>query len=141
LNGAFAQHGDYVLTKEGGIHAHFDDDAGERRADFVNTGSDKILCIMGIVDIAGTMEQIEDLSCLSNGAKERVVATPLFMFFIVAYGGVLRMTFGRNDGAVEIQGDACKAAGTQPQDDQFTAKALDVLYAALVGGSQDTADG
>lgn len=96
---------------------------------------------MGVVDVAGTMEQIEDLSCLSDGAKERVIATPPFVFFIVTYGGILRMTFGRNDGAVEIQGNSCKAAGTQPQEDQFSAKASDVLHAALIGGSQDTADG
>ena len=117
MNGAFAQHGDDVLTKEGGVHAHFDDDAGERRADFVNARGDKGYSIMRVVDVTGTMEQIEDLSCLSDGAKERVVATPPFVFFIVAYGGVLGMTFGRNDGAVEIQGNACKAAGTQPQED------------------------
>jgi len=30
--------------------------------------------------------------------------------FIVADGGVLRMTLGGNDGAVEVQRDACKAA-------------------------------
>jgi len=75
---------------------------------------------MGVVDVAGTMEQIEDLSCLSDGAKERVIATPTFVLFIVADGGVLRMTLGGNDGAVEVQRDACKAAGTQPHGDQFT---------------------
>ena len=96
---------------------------------------------MGVVDVAGTVEQIEDLSCLGDGAEERIVATPSFVFFIVADGGVLRMSFGRDDGAVEVQGNARKAAGTQPQDDQFTAKAPDVLHAALIGGSQDTADG
>jgi len=96
---------------------------------------------MGVVDVAGTMEQIEDLSCLSDGAKERVIATPPFVLFIVADGGVLRMTLGGNDGAVEVQRDACKAAGTQPHGDQFTAQAPDVPHAALIGGSQDAADG
>jgi len=36
------------------------------------------------------------------------------------------MTLGGNDGAVEVQRDACKAAGTQPHGDQFTAQAPDV---------------
>ena len=96
---------------------------------------------MGVVDVTGTMEQIEDLTGLGDGTEKRIIAAPPFVFFIVAYGGVLGMSFSRNDGAVEIQRNACKAAGTQPQEDQFTAKAPDVLYAALVGGSQDTADG
>ena len=96
---------------------------------------------MGVVDVAGTMEQIEDLSCLSDGAKERVIATPPFVFFIVADGGVFGVTFCGNDGAIEVQGDASKFAGTQAQGNQFTAKASDVLHAALIGGRQDAADG
>ena len=89
---------------------------------------------MGVVDVSGTVEQIEDLSCLSDGAKEWIVATPSFMFFIITDGGILRMTLGRNDGAVEVQRNAGNVAGTQPHGDQFTAKASDVLDAALVGG-------
>jgi hypothetical protein len=141
LNGAVDEHGDDFLTEEGGVHAYFNNDAGKRNADFVNARSDKGLSIMGVVDVAGTMEQIEDLSCLSDGAKERVVATPSFVLFIVADGGVLRMPFGGDDGTVEVQRNTRYVAGTQPQDDQFAAKAPDVLHATIIGGSQDAANG
>ena len=141
LNGAVDEHGDDFFAEEGGVHAYFNNDAGERNADFVNARCDKGQSIMGVVDVAGTMEQIENLSCLSDGAKKRVVATPSFVFFIVADGGVLRMPFGGDDGTVEVQRNTCYVAGTQPQDDQFTAKAPDVVHTTLVGGSEDAADG
>jgi len=84
---------------------------------------------MGVVEVAGT-DGADRRSVLSeHGAKERVIATPPFVLFIVADGGVLRMTLGEMTGAVEVQRDACKAAGTQPHGDQFTAQAPDVLHA------------
>ena len=70
---------------------------------------------MGVVDVAGTVEQIEDLSCLGDGAEERIVASPAFVLFVVTDGGVFRMSFGGDDRAIEVQGDARKGAGAQAQ--------------------------
>jgi len=140
VNGTVDEHGDDILTEEGGVHAHLDNDAGERQSHFVNAGCDERLRIMGVVDVAGTVEQIEDLTSLGNGAKERIVAAPAFVFLVESDGGVLRMPFGGEDGAIEVQSDASKGAGTQTQDNQFTAKSSKVLNAVLIGGSQDAAD-
>jgi len=141
VNGAVDEHGDDSHAEEGGVHAHFDNDAGERQSHFVDAGGDESLRIMRVVDVAGTMEQIEDLTCLGDSAEERIVAAPALVFFVIADGGVLRMPFRREDGAVEVQSDTCKGAGAQTQNNKLAAKSPKVLHTAPIGGSQDSADG
>jgi hypothetical protein len=57
---------------------------GQRYARAVEASSHELGAAVGVMDIAGAMEQVEKLSHLWDGAKQRALAASAFSFLVVA---------------------------------------------------------
>ena len=111
LDGAVRKHGYDVFAEESGVHADFDDDTWQGGADFVYACCDERQCVMGVVDVAGAVVQVEHLSGLRDGTEQWIIAAPSFMFLVEPDGGLFGMAFGGNDGSVEVECDPKQVAG------------------------------
>jgi len=61
---------------------------------------------VGVMDIARTVQEVEDLPCLRYGAEQGIVAASPFLLLVEADGRSLGMTLGGLYRAVEVQGDS-----------------------------------
>jgi hypothetical protein len=103
------QGGDDLVAEEGAVHADLDDDPGESLSDRLDTGQDELTSPVGIVDVAGAVEEVEHLAGLGDGAEQGIVAAGPLAFLVVADRGALGPPAGGLDRAVEVQGDAGQA--------------------------------
>jgi hypothetical protein len=68
------------LIEKGAVDACLYIDRWLSRAYAVQTVADKCICVIGVMDITGSVMNIEDLVCLGNCTKQWVVATCLPSF-------------------------------------------------------------
>lgn len=109
---------DDVVAEEGAVHAYLDVHAGQCRADLVDAGEDELAGTVGIVNVAGAEEEIEDLAGLGDGTEERVVASLASVLGIESDGRAFGATVGAQHRAVEVEGDAAQSeAGEALQDE------------------------
>ena len=106
LNPFCVQHADNVITKEGTVHARLNGTARQNRLYFLHTGEDECLGAIGIMHVTGAMPDVEDLSGLGDGAKQRVVTALPFLLPVKADGCAFSETPGRQYRTIEVQRDA-----------------------------------
>jgi len=140
LNTGVLQGGHDGIAEEGAVQADFDLYSRQSRADRLNTGQNELAGPVGVVDVAGAVEQVEDLGGLGDGAEERVVAAGPLAFLVVADGGALGMSAGGLDGAVEVQGQACESQEGQALEEQLPQQSADILDALGVGVAEHSTE-
>jgi hypothetical protein len=86
LNDGGVQHANNVITEKGAVHARLNLAAWQYCPDFPDAIDDGILGAIGIVYIARSVPDIEYLSSLGDGGKQRVVAALAFLLVIETDG-------------------------------------------------------
>ena len=140
LNEAPKWHGDAVLrsqileephhrlTEEGTVNSHFNAGIRQDAANLENTGSQELLSTVRIVGIPRAMEDIENLARLSDGTKQRKIATFSFVSRIESDRSALCPSTGVDHRAVKVERHTGKAQLRQAFQDQLSyqpAKPLD----------------
>jgi len=141
LNTFGIKHGDDVIAEKGAVHARLNDAARQNRLDFPHAGEDEYLGAIGIVYVTGAMPDIEDLSSLGDGAKQRVVAALTFLLPIETDGCAFGETASRNNGAVEVQRDAGKSQPAKLIQNPLPDKPTQVADTSVIQSRQRPADG
>ena len=130
-----------VVAEKGAVHPHLDVYARQCRADFVDAGEDELASTVGIVNVAGTEEEVEDLAGLGDGTEERVVASLAFLLGIEAYRRALGATVGAQYRAIEVEGDAAQAETGEALQDEATQQMPQLLDHGAGDPAQDATDG
>ena len=69
----------------------------------------ELMSVLAVVDVAGPVQDIEELPGLGHGAKQVVVAARAFLLGVVADGGTFGMPARGRHRAVEVEGQAGEA--------------------------------
>ena len=91
------------FVEECAVDAGLDLCAGKARAHVAHAMVDEGVGPVGVVDVPGTMVDVEDLVGLGDGAKEGVVAARALLFLVEAYCGAFGMTPGAQHRPVVIE--------------------------------------
>lgn len=83
---------DDLVAEESAVHTHLNDNAGTGGSDYTYALHHELKGSVGVMDIAGTREHIEDLSRLGYRAEQVIVASLPFLLLIKAY----RRAFGHS---------------------------------------------
>lgn len=67
--------------------------------------------------ITGTMVNVEKLSGLGHGTKQRIITPGAFLGLIETYGGTLCVPFGRLDRTIKIQCQARQSFALESLND------------------------
>ena len=105
----------------------------------LDTGGDEGFRTIGVVDVAGSMVDVENLAGLCHGAEKRVVASLPLLGAVIPDGGPFGPPAGTDHRAVEVQGHASLPQRTQPLHDQLAAKVPQLGDIVAIGGSQGAA--
>ena len=119
------------FAEECAVDAGLDLGAGKARAHEAHAVVDEGVGPVGVVDVPGTMVDVEDLVGLGDGAKEGVVAACAFLFLVEADGGAFGMTPGAQHRPVVIERHPWKPLVRQALHDQasrFTSHFGDALF-------------
>ena len=133
--------GDDGVTEEGGIEADLEVDAGKAALDLADTVEDEEDGAVGVVDVAGSVEEVEDLAGLGDGTEEGVVAAGAFFLFVEADGGPLGVPLGGTNGAVEVEGESGGEPGHETIEDEVFEETLEAVHAGAVRLGEGAAEG
>src|SRR5690606_8465355 len=128
------------IAEEGSVHAHFNHAPGLYGTHLLDTGLNKVLCAVAVMDIARTMPDIKHLAGLGDGAKQRIVTALAFLFAIEAHRTAFGKAPGGNNRAVEVQGDPRQAQSLQPRAHQLTIGLAQLLDTTVIHPGQGAAD-
>ena len=81
----FVQGEHNVVVEEGAVHSYFDHRVRKNAAEFSDTMQNKLFCAVGVVNVTWAMMEVEDLSCLGDGRKERIVASCSLLLSVEAH--------------------------------------------------------
>ena len=116
-------------------------DPRQRRAHAMQTVADEGIGSIGVVDITGPVVNIEDLVCLRNGTKQRVVAARTLLFLVETH----RRSFGVAPGAqhrtIEVKRHSRKRLPRQAFNHQVSRFTSDFLDAYLISATERAANG
>ena len=115
------------VAEEGAIHTDFDDCSWKHAAHSVDALEDKLPRTTGVVHVAGSVQDIEDLTGLRDGAKQGIVTALTFLFAIEADRRALSMSAGAEHGAIEVERHARGLKGLQAVEDEVTSELLKPL--------------
>lgn len=135
--------GDDGVAEEGGIEADLDVNAGKAALDLADTVEDEEDGTVGVVDVAGAVEEVEDLAGLGDGTEEGVIAASTLFLFVEADGGTLGVPPGGTDRAVEVEGESGGEPGHETIEDEVfeeTPKAVDTGPIRLGEGTAEGGD-
>jgi len=116
-------------------------DPRQRRAHAMQTVADEGIGPIGVVDITGPVVNIEDLVCLRNGTKQRVVATRTLLFLVETYRRSFGMASCAQHRTVEVKRHSRKTLGRQAFNDQVSRFTSDFLDAYLISATERAANG
>ena len=116
-------------------------DPRQRRVHAVQTVADEGIGPIGVVDITGAVVNIENLVCLRNGTKQRVVAARTFLFPIETHRRAFGMASCAQHRSVEVKRHARKLLGQQAFNDQVSRFISDFLDDYLIRATECAADG
>lgn len=132
LDPGIVQQPDDLVAEEGAVHANLDHDPRQGSADPLQTLEDELTSSVAVVDIAGSVKEVQDLACLGDGGKERIVATPPLLLRIEPDGGALGVACRAQSRAIEIQSNATRSQPCQALKDQFSEESPQTLNDLLV---------
>ena len=87
---------------------------------------------IGIMDIAGSMINVEKLVGLRDSTKKRVVAAGTFLVFVESNSGAFGMTFCRLYRTIKIQGNSGKPFSDKGLYNQRAGHASNVIHALVI---------
>lgn len=96
----------HLPAEKRAIHAQLNFHPRQGLAQAADTLDHENLGSVGVMDIAWTVQDIDDLTALSNGTEKRVIASRPLLLFVEPHGGSFRPPCGTFHRAVEVQGDA-----------------------------------
>ena len=129
------------VAEEGTVHAHLNVHARQCSTDLVDAGEDELAGTVGIVNVAGAEEEVEDLAGLGDGTEERVVASLAFVLGIESHGRAFGATVGAQHRAVEVEGDAAQAETGEALQDEAAQQVPQLLDHGVGDPGQNPADG
>ena len=98
------QEGEGVLAEEGAVQTGLEHGVGTQGADPVEGVHHELMTPLAVMDIAGTVQDIEKLPGLGHGAKQVVVTAGPLPFGVVADGGTFGMSARGYHRPVEVEG-------------------------------------
>ena len=109
------EHGDNGSAEKGGVHPHLDESSWQNRTDLRNTGRNKRLCSIGIMDITRAVQHIEHLARLGYGAKQRIVTALSFFLAVKPHGCPFSVPARADDRAIEVKRHAPHTQRGEPE--------------------------
>ena len=106
LDAVQVHEGQRGLTEEGAVQPGLEHGARQFVAGAIEDAHHEPMGVLAVVDVAGPVQDIEELPGLGDGAKQVIVAARPFLLGVVADGGPFGMTAGGRDRAVEVEGQA-----------------------------------
>src|SRR5207237_9373665 len=98
------------FLEEGRIHAHFDSDPGHLFSHFGHAISDHVQgSTFGVVDVAGSISDLEKVSCLRHMAKKGKVTLRMSVVRIVTTEGPPHRVTARKNSSIEVQRDGSQS--------------------------------
>ena len=133
--------GDDGIAEEGGIEPDLDLSAGQEALDLADTVEDEEDGAVGVVDVPWAVEEVEDLTGLSDGAEEGVVASSSLFHLVEADGGSLGVPAGGVHGAVEVEGEPWGLPRDEAVQNEGAEESAEALDTVGTGFGEGTADG
>ena len=128
------------IAEEGAVHADFDLRVRQDGPNRLDTGQKERFGPMGIMHVARSKEEIEDLSGLGDRTEQRVIAAGSFLLLVESHGGSFGASLGGEHGTVEVQRDPrgleCPEA-IQNSLSQEAPECFDALGGGLLEGPTD----
>ena len=122
LHAQLVEGADDLVAEEGAVEPDLEHDSGQHGADLLDAGDEEVLRAPGVVDVAWAVEQIENLTGLRHGAKQRVVASLPFLLAVEAHRGPLGPPSGAEHRAIEVQSEPTRYQSHQSLQDQLAAQ-------------------
>ena len=91
---------------------------GKAARDAVEVVYHEFMRPLAVMDIAGSVKDIEKLSGLSHGGKQVVVTAGALLLGVVSDGGAFGVSLRRHHRAIEVQGQAGQLFPLQALDHQ-----------------------
>ena len=114
---------------------------GKDLASSLQTLLDKGIGAVGVVHVAATMMEVEDLVSLRDGGEQWVVASQPFLLLVETHRRAFAMALGAEHRAVEIQSDSSAVLSGEAVEDEAAVDAAQSMDAGGVGAGQTAADG
>lgn len=135
------QHRDERVAEESPVHPDLDRGSRQGVANLAQASLDEILRAVGIMDVAGSVVKVEDLSGLGDGAEERIVAPLALLAAVEADGCSLGPAAGPEDRSVEVEGDSTELESRQALTHEIPAELAQSIDAVLLDLRQSPTDG
>jgi len=129
----------HLVAKKGAIHTDFNLHPRQGLPEPTDTLQHEGLGSVGVMDVTRTVQDIEDLTGLGNGTKQRVIAAGALLLFVKPHGGPFGPPTGALHRAVEVQRDALELQLAQSFHGKFPHQRSKLLHAPAVGLGQGTA--
>ena len=107
-----------VLAEEGTVESGLEHGRRQRVAHPIEGVHHERMGVLAVMDIAGTVKDIEKLSGLRHRTEQVVIAARPFLFGIIAHGGPFGMTTRGDHRAVEVEGQTGEPLALQRLHDQ-----------------------
>lgn len=115
-----------------GLHS----DLRQRRMHALQTLPDEGIGPIGVVDIAGSVVNIEHLVGLCDGTKQRVVAARAFLFLVETHRRAFGVASRAQHGTVEVERHSRQPLGQQAFQDQVLRFTPDFLDTERIGAPE-----
>ena len=131
-----------LVAEMGGIEPGFENAIWQYGMGFLKGFTDEGVRPVGIVDVAGPLPGLEDLSCLGKRAEDGVVAPVALALFVEPDCRTLDVpAFGGYDGTVEVEGDTRKVFNSHPLLDHVRHHGPDLFGRTFIGVLEEPAQG
>jgi len=118
---------DDCVAKKGTVHANLDHSSRKYAAHSVYALEDELPRTAGVVNVAGSVEDIKDLPSLCDGTEQRVVTALPFLLTVEANCRSLRMSAGAQYRTIEVESNPPKLEGLEAIEDEVTSELLKPL--------------
>jgi len=117
-----------------------DEDPRALLPDPLNALLHEFQCSLGVVDVSGAVQDVEDLASLRDRTVERIVASVPFALLVETYGRPLCEASGRLYGSVEVKRHTCQGLSTNRVQDEVAILFAQPLDGALVHRLESSGD-
>jgi hypothetical protein len=126
------ERGQEVPAEEGGVHPTLDDGLpGRGLSDSADAAQHELLRALAVVDVAGTVEQVQEGAELGDGAVLRVVAPSPLLLLVEADRRPLGERLRGLHRAVEVQGHPRQLLPLQPLQDEIADQSSALIAMAV----------
>jgi len=140
LNALVLKCADHLITEEGAVHAHLYDYAGAGGSNNAYALQHEFEGSVGVMNIAGTRQNIKDLGRLGDSAEQMIIAPLSLLLFVKANRCAFGHTARAQDRPVKIKGRPSQAKDLQARQHHLTACLWNLDYAFVVNAGQGPAD-